>query len=76
MNRKLTIDPLGDARVVADNAEQMAEEVRRTVAAVKGMVHDLKHLYEVVSPLVERLKSKLAGPSANVQVLVSTKGVR
>ena len=77
MNRQLTIDPVTDARVIADNAEQMAHEVRRTVAAVTMFVDDVKVFYKaVVSPLVEWLKSEPADPPAKVQVLVSTKGVR
>jgi hypothetical protein len=58
MHRQLTINPVTDARVIADKAEQMAHEVRRTVAAVKAIVDDVKVVYKaVVSPLVEWLKS-------------------
>ena len=71
MNRQFTIDPVTDARVIADKAEQMAQELRRTVAAVEGIVADLKGFYEVVSPLVKWLRSTLA-PPAKAQVLVST----
>jgi hypothetical protein len=63
--------------VIADNAEQMARDVRRTVAAVEAIVDDVRVFYKVVvSPLVEWLKSKQADPPAKVQVLVSTEGVR
>lgn len=72
MNRQFTIDPVTAARVIADNAEQMAQELGRTVAAVEGSVDALKVFYEVVSPLVKWLRSTLAGPPANAQVLVST----
>ncbi|WP_328410725.1 hypothetical protein OG542_12690 [Streptomyces violaceus] len=60
------------ARVIADNAEQISQELRRTVAAVEGIVDDLKGFYEVASPLVNWLRSTLAGPPAKAQVLVST----
>lgn len=43
------------ARALADNAEQVADDVRRTVAAVKVIVDEVRSL---VSPLVEWLKSK------------------
>jgi asparagine synthetase A len=72
MNRQFTIGPVADARVIADNAEQMAQELRRTVAAVERIVDDLKVVYEVVSPLVKWLRSTLADPPAKAQVLVST----
>ncbi|MFG2629157.1 hypothetical protein [Streptomyces sp. NPDC048473] len=72
MNRQFTIGPVTDARVIADNVEQMAQELRRTVAAVERIVDDLKGFYEVVSPLVKWLRSTLADPPAKAQVLVST----
>lgn len=56
MNRQVTIAPVAGARAIADNAEQMAQELRRTVAAVERIVDDLKGFYEVVSPLVKRLR--------------------
>lgn len=58
MNRQLTIDPVTDARAIADIAEQVAHEVRRTVEAVRTIVEDAKIFYiAVVSPLVEWLKA-------------------
>jgi hypothetical protein len=68
MNRQFAINPTTDARVFADNAEQIAHAVRRTVAAVEGIVDDLKDFYKVVSPLVESLKSALAGPRLELRV--------
>ncbi|MGW7287882.1 hypothetical protein ACWGH4_20615 [Streptomyces sp. NPDC054847] len=56
MSRQFTIDPATGARVIADKAEQIAQELRRTVAAVERIVDDLRGFYEVVSPLVKRLK--------------------
>ena len=76
MNRWFPIDPVTDARVLADRAEQVAHDVNRTVTAVETIAEGVRVLYEVVSPLVEWLKSKQACPPAKVQVLVSTKGER
>ncbi|MFF4230362.1 hypothetical protein [Streptomyces sp. NPDC001820] len=56
MSRQFTIDPATGTRVIADKAEQIAQELRRTVAAVEMIVDDLKGFYEVVSPLVKRLR--------------------
>jgi hypothetical protein len=58
VNRQFTAAPVTDARVIADNFERMAQEIRRTVAAVEGIVDDLKVLYEVVSPLVNRFSRR------------------
>lgn len=41
-----------------DNAEQMAHDLRRTAAAVKGFALEVREIYYVLSPLLERLKSK------------------
>jgi hypothetical protein len=71
MNRPFTIDPITDVRVLADKAEQMAQEIRRTVAAIEEIVDDLKGIYEVASPIVKWLRSTLA-PPVKTQVLVST----
>ncbi|GAA1018931.1 hypothetical protein Aple_025290 [Acrocarpospora pleiomorpha] len=72
MNRQLTVNLVTDARLIADNAEQMAHEVRRTAAAIKVTVHNLTVIYNAVRPFVEWLKSKQADPQAKVHVLVST----
>ncbi|MFF4557883.1 hypothetical protein [Streptomyces sp. NPDC001422] len=71
MNRQFTISPVTAARVIADHAEQLTQELRRTVAAVEGIVDDLKVIYEVVPPLVKRLRSTLTGPHASAHVVVS-----
>ena len=64
LNRQFTTTLVTDARVIADNAERMAQEIRRTAGAVEGIVDGLKVLYEVVSPLVNRLRSTATGPPA------------
>lgn len=57
MTRQYMINPVTGARVVAEKAEQVAHEVRRTVAAVEGIVDGVKVVYKaVVFPLVEWLK--------------------
>ncbi|MEU7079353.1 hypothetical protein ABZ938_16430 [Streptomyces sp. NPDC046409] len=56
MNRQVAIAPVARVRAIADNAERMAQELGRTVAAVERIVGDLKGFYEVVSPLVKRLR--------------------
>ncbi|MFE9631339.1 hypothetical protein [Streptomyces sp. NPDC006463] len=72
MNRQFTIDLVTDARVFAENAEQVTQDLRRTVATVERVVDDLKGCYEVVSPLVKWVRSALASPPAKAQVVVST----
>lgn len=74
LNRRFAIDPVTDARVLADSAEQVAHDVRRTVAAVEVIADGARVLYKVASPLVERLKSQQAFPPAKIQVLDSTTG--
>ena len=80
MNRRFSIDPVTQARVLADNAQQMAHEMHRAAGAVKTMNHDFRATWDLVSPLVspviELLKSWWACPPAKVQVLVSTRGGR
>lgn len=56
MSRQFAIDAATDTRAIADKAERIAQELRRTVAAVEMIVDDLKGFYEVVSPLVKRLR--------------------
>ena len=64
MTRQFMIDPVTGARVIAEKAEQVAHEVRRTVAAVEAIVDGVKVVYKaVVFPLVEWLKVE-AGESS------------
>ncbi|KAA0974165.1 hypothetical protein FQ154_16105 [Paeniglutamicibacter gangotriensis] len=71
MKRRFAMDPVTDARVFADKAEQMAKEVRRTMAAVETIADCVRVVCDVVSPLVERLKTKTGLPAG--QDSVSTK---
>jgi hypothetical protein len=64
LNRQFTTTLVADARVIAENAERMAQEIRRTACAVEGIVDELKILWEAVSPLVNRLRSTVTGPPA------------
>jgi hypothetical protein len=52
------IDLVTGARALADSAEQVAQEFRRTVAAVENIVDGGKVIYEVVSPIVKALKAR------------------
>lgn len=64
MTSQFMIAPVTGARVIAEKAEQLAHEVRRTVAAVEAIVDDVKVVYKaVVSPLVEWLKVEAGEPS-------------
>ncbi|WP_459385248.1 hypothetical protein [Arthrobacter humicola] len=58
MNRRFPIDPVTHARVLANNAEQVAQDVHRTAAAVNSIAENVRAIHGVVSPLVEWLKSK------------------
>ncbi|MCX4806299.1 hypothetical protein OG594_32565 [Streptomyces sp. NBC_01214] len=73
MNRRLTIDPVADIRVLVDKAEQIAQELSRAVAAVDEIVGTLKAFHEAVAPLVKRLRSTPADPEAEAQVPAATK---
>lgn len=55
MNRRSTIAHVKDTQAIADSAEQIAQDLRRTVAAVKGVVDDFKVLHEALAPLVKWL---------------------
>lgn len=76
MNRRSLTDLVTGARVIADNAEQIAQAFGRTVAAVQGIVDDCKVINEVASPFVERFKATPAGPPVNMQVAGSMKRAR
>jgi hypothetical protein len=58
MHRQFRIDLVTGARVIADSAEQVAQDLCRTVAAVEKIVDGVKVFYEVVSPLVKGLKAR------------------
>lgn len=74
MDRQLQMDPARDARAIADNVEQVALEVRRTVNAVMAIVDDGQILYKRIRPLVEWLKPEPTAPK--LQVVVSPAAVR
>lgn len=76
MNSRFTVHPVTETRVVADSAEQVAHDVRRTRAALERIFDDLKAIYELASPLVERLKSTLASTPTKVGELASKDGAR
>lgn len=67
MNRKFPIDPVTNARFLADEAEQVAHQVHRMMTALKAIANDVEALYiEVVAPFIEWLKSMQACQPANV----------
>ena len=76
MKSRFPIDPVTDTRALADNAEQVAHDLRRTATAAVGIADSVKVLYEVVYPIVVWLNAKLACSPAKVQVLVSARGGR
>jgi hypothetical protein len=73
MKSQFPIDPVTDTKALADNAEQVAHDLRRTATAAVGIADSVKVLYEVVYPIVVWLKAKLARSPEKVQVLVSTR---
>ena len=58
MSRSYPINFVLDARVLADGAEQIAHNIRRTRAAAEAIADDVRVLWGAVSPLIDRLKSK------------------
>lgn len=52
MTRRFTLGPVTDVRAVADKVEQLALELRRTVAAIEGIVDDVKVVYQMVSLVI------------------------
>lgn len=50
MNRRFPIDPVTGFRVLADSTEQIAHDMRRTVAAAKAIVDGVVTLYEIAFP--------------------------
>jgi hypothetical protein len=58
MNLRFPIDLVTSARVLADVAEQVAQEVRRMSAALKSIVDDFQAIYDALSRLIDWLKSK------------------
>lgn len=57
MKRRFSIDPATVTRI-ADGAEHLAHEGRRMAAAGTALALELREMYYVISPLLERSKSK------------------
>lgn len=57
MKRQHSFDSSKVTRL-ADNARQVACELRETAVAIKALVLEAREIYYVVSPLLERRKSK------------------
>ncbi|MET7397342.1 hypothetical protein ABZS66_28040 [Dactylosporangium sp. NPDC005572] len=75
MNRQLPNDPGKGTRLLADRAEQTAQDFSRIAAAVVVIVDGVKLIHKAVSPLVAELRRPLTSPPAKIQVLVPTKRV-
>lgn len=76
MNRRFLNEPVKGTLVLADKAERIARDLRQMAAAVNEIADNLRIVQDVLSPLVERLKSKQVFPPAKASIGVSTKGGR
>jgi hypothetical protein len=58
-----------NTRSFANDFEHKGQDLHQTVATLRTLVDDLKVLYELVSPLIERLKAATSGnPSSRFEL--------